>query len=464
MKAVGRAGMAVAVSIAAHGVALAVVIGTSLIGSWPSLPVEVEVTSIKLEEPRDLPLGGPAAGDRRPGTQAPPPAAERPIEAPPKDAGPKPRPKPKPRPAPAALDPAADGGAAPPRPQSVRSYAPEGSRVTALLRVDRLRDTPYATLVDAMLMRLPDRRDLLEGTDIDLYRDVDALLVATPNPVDPTVTFLAVRHHLTDSALRAALDRGARATGRKLTWRMERGRPFAERRPSAAERSYLQRDARLILLATPRLAVVAPPAYRNLILQGRPATRVTTGAGGAGGGAAAIAGAGGAPGQAPADEHANWAALIRRIDAQDSIMPADAVAMVSMEGLFASRPMGPRAAPGTRGTDDDGPAPFAIARIYGLPLPAVLTATLGIAPQPFADIDGAFGDEADAIAWENEWPALKRKMMSAPLVVLTGFSGLLGRVAVTRAGASIHIRVDATEMELVRILQLLATQAFPLGG
>jgi hypothetical protein len=54
--------------------------------------------------------------------------------------------------------------------------------------------------------------------------------------------------------------------------------------------------------------------------------------------------------------------------------------------------------------------------------------------------------------------------MTNPLVVLTGFSGLLGRVTVTRAGASLHIRIDATEMELVRILQLLATQAFPLGG
>ena len=78
-----------------------------------------------------------------------------------------------------ALNAAAKPAAAPPKPQSVRSYAPEGSRVTALLRVDRLRDTPYAALVDAMLMRLPDRRDLLEGTDLDLYRDVDALLVAT---------------------------------------------------------------------------------------------------------------------------------------------------------------------------------------------------------------------------------------------------------------------------------------------
>jgi len=457
VKRTRRAGLALALSLGAHGLALAIVVGTSLIGAWPTLPVEIEVTSMKMEEPRDLPLGSAAGGDRRPGTAAPPPAAEPPVMAPAKDQGPKPRPK-RPRPpVPQTPAPTPDGGAAPPRPQSVRSYAPEGSRVTALLRVDRLRDTPYAALVDAMLLRLPDRRDLLEGTDLDLYRDIDALLVATPNPVDPTVTFLVVRHRLTDGAVRAALDKGARATGRKLTWRTERGRPFAERRPSSTDQNYLRRDARLILLAAPHLAVVAPPAYRSLILQGRPAS---SGAGGAAG----AAGTAGASGQAPADEHAGWAALIRRIDAEDSIMPANAVAMLSAEGLFRTRPRGARAAPGTRGTDDDSSAPFPATRLYGLPMPALLTATLGIAPQPFADLDGTFDDEADARAWETQWPALRRKVLSNPLVVLTGFSGLLGRVTVARAGASIHIRVDATELELVRILQLLATQAFPIGG
>ena len=442
-----RAGLALALSLGVHGLALAIIVGTSLIGAWPTLPVEIEVTSMKMEEPRDLPLGSTAGGERRAGTAAPPPAAEPPVVAPAKDAGPKkPRTRPKP-PAPETAEQAPDEGAVP-KPQSVRSYAPEGSRVTALLRVDRLRDTPYAALVDAMLLRLPDRRDLLEGTDLDLYRDIDALLVATPNPVDPTVTFLVVRHRLTDGAVRAALDKGARATGRKLTWRTERGRPFAERRPSSTDQNYLRRDARLILLAAPHLAVVAPPAYRSLILQGRPSS----------------SGAGGASGQAPADEHAGWAALIRRIDAEDSVMPADAVAMLSAEGLFASRPARVRTAPGTRGTDDDGSAPFPATRLYGLPMPSILTATLGIAPQPFADIDGTFTDEADARAWETEWPVLRRKMLANPLVVLTGFSGLLGRMTVARAGASIHLRVDATELELVRILQLLATQAFPLGG
>jgi len=454
-------GLAVGLSVAFHGLALAIVVGTSLIGRLPRAPVDIELKGMRMDELADLPLGQRASGDARSHAHETPPPAEQVVTTPGKDGAKKTRPRPRPKPpAPAAsVDP--DGGATPPRPQSVRSYGPEGSRVTALLRVDRLRDTPYAAVVDAVLMRLPDRRELLEGTGLELYRDVDTLLLATPDPVDPNVTFLAVRHHLTDAALREALDRGARATGRKLAWRTERGRPFAERRPDPNNPS--RRDERLILLAAPRLAVVTPPAYRKLILEGRPApARPSDGGAAAAGGADAAGGA-----AAPDDEHASWAALIRRIDAEDSIMPADAVAMLSAEDVFAPRRPRARgdAVDGTRGTsaDDTGSA-GPPAQIYGLPVPRVLTATLGIAPQPFADVDGEFSNEADAISWEREWPRLRHSIMANPLVVLTGFSALLGRVSLARANATVHIHIDATELETVRIMQLIATQAFPLGG
>jgi hypothetical protein len=348
------------------------------------------------------------------------------------------------------------------------------------MRVDRLRDTPYAASVDSLLLRLPDRRDLLEGTELDLYRDIDALLVATPNPLDPAVTFLAVRHRLTDAAMREALDRGARATGRRLLWRTERGRPFAERRlapvSGAAKGTATQpapstrgRDERLILLAAPRLAVVTPPAYAKLILQGRPATKTpVTGSldGAAGENGGAVAGAV-AP-EADANEHADWAALIRRIDAEDSIMPANAVVLLSAEDLFA--PPGSRASSdavaGTRGAADDGPGrpnPRP-ATIFGLPAPRVLTATIGVTPKPFADLDAEFAEEEEARRWESQWPTLRRQVLSNPLVVLTGFSSLIGRVEVAREGALVHVHITATELELIRVLQLLSTQVFPRGG
>jgi len=460
MRARRRVSVAFALSVAAHGAVAAAVIGSSLLSAWPRTPIEVELTTMKLEDPQDLPLGArPAGENQEKGTGTPPPVAEA-IPTPPAPKKPKPKPKPPPD---------SPEGEAPPRPQSVRSYGPEGSRVTVLMRVDRLRDTPYAASVDSLLMRLPDRRDLLEGTELDLYRDFDALLVATPNPTDPAVTFLAVRHRLTDGALREALERGARATGRRLAWRTERGRPFAERRAAVgggagkdSSRPWASRDDRLILLPAPRLAVVTPPAYASLILKGRPTAKPTASPDGSAGAGAAVPEA-----AAPvASEHADWTALIRRIDAEDSIMPANAVVVLSAEDLFAPPGAHAGVAPGTRGAVDEAPTHprGRTPTVFGLPVPQGLTATIGIAPQPFADLDATFTAEAQAARWETEWPALRRQFLANPLVVLTGFSALLGRVTLSRDGATVHVHIQATELELIRVMQLLSTQVFPRGG
>jgi hypothetical protein len=250
-----------------------------------------------------------------------------------------------------------------------------------------------------------------------------------------------------------------------LAWRTERGRPFAERRAAAgggagqdSSRPWAARDDRLILLPAPRLAVVTPPAYASLILKGRPTAKPTASPDGG-----AVA-AGEVPEAAAANEHADWTALIRRIDAEDSIMPANAVVVLSAEDLFA--PPGARVAAGTRGAVDEPPAhPHGrTPTVFGLPVPQGLTATIGIAPQPFADLDATFTAEAQAARWETEWPALRRQFLANPLVVLTGFSALLGRVTLSRDGATVHVHIQATELELIRVMQLLSTQVFPRGG
>jgi hypothetical protein len=484
-----RALWAVLVSVALHVLAVAAVLGSSLWRGWPAIPVDVEIAAMKLEELKDLPLGSPATAEQ-PSSAVVVTSHHVPIRV----RAPKSRRVgglPKDELTHASRHPdagvdgagAADAGTGGPRPgaaRGVQSYGPTGSRVTALMRVDRLRGSPYAPVVDALLLHLPDRRDLLEGTGVDLYRDIDAVLIATPNPLDAAVTFLAARHRLSDSALRAALEKGAHATGRKLSWRNERGRPFAERRFAGGAGAPGNRDQRLILLAAPHLVVVTPPAYRSLILRGggtaAPAPSPARDGGtpeDGGGGNGEAGGDGGSPARA-GEDGTGWAALLRRIDAEDSVMPPDAVAMVSASDLFSAR--GLRAtmdvAPGTRGAVDlDAPggshdAPGGsppTATVLGLPVPRVLTATLGIAPQPFADIGADFTAEGDALRWEQEWPTLRHKLLTNPLVVLTGFSALIGRVTLDRQGLSVHLHVDATELETIRLLELAAAQLAAMG-
>jgi hypothetical protein len=425
-----RWSLGLALSFALHGLVVGGLVGWSwLRGAAPSR-IDVDITGVEL---KDLPLGAPAAG----------------AEA---------RPRPRPRaPAPASTQKEGtlatreehgkaragdDDGAeddAGPGPTDLGQLGPEGSRFTMLLRVDRLKGTAYAAPVDALLMHMPDRRDLLEGTGLSFYDDIEALLVATPNPLDYTVTFLAARHHVSDGAMRAAVDRGARATGRVVAWRSEGGRPWGERRARGGATALPTRDARLIVLPASGLVVVTPPAYRALLLA--PARKPAVPRADAGAAAAADAGDdpadGGGPEAAPAP---SWAALLRRIDAENGLLPANAVAMASAVELFKRRSSGPLLFLGVE-----------------IELPRALVVVLGVEPEPFLEITATFPSEAEARRWEATFPLLKSKLRSNPYVVLGGLSPLVARLTSTREGSEVRLRVTATEEETVRLLQVAAS-------
>jgi hypothetical protein len=424
-----RLRLGLALSIVAHVLVVGALVGWGwLRGAGPSR-IDVDITGMELKE---LPLGAPSPG-----------------------AAPRPRPRPRPS-APASAskqgtlatreahakarsgeDDATDDAG--PGPTDLGQLGPAGSRFTMLLRPDRLKDTPYAAPVDALLMHMPDRRDLLEGTGLSFYDDFEALLVATPNPLDYTVTFLAARHHVGDAALRAAVDRGARATGRVVAWRSEGGRPWGERRARAGATPPVTRDARLIVLPAPGLVVVTPPAYRALLLApARPAAARPDG----GASAATDGGAFGAAADAGAREAGpgpSWAALLRRIDAETGLLPANAVAMASAVDLFQRR----------------GNEPLVFLGVE-LELPRALSVVLGVEPEPFLEITATFPSEAQAQRWEATWPVLKSKLRTNPYVVLGGLSPLVARLTSTRDGSAVLLRLTATEEETVRLLQVAA--------
>jgi hypothetical protein len=217
-----RVSLALLVSLGVH---VGIVVGAFGITAWRGLSFarNVEVVPITLESVKELPLGPPPIGSKPPTAVAIVPP-RRPRVAPHKagslptenrDAGAPPdaRPAPEPKPTREA------------KPGDLQSYGPEGSRLTALLRLDRLRASPqgraYIGPVDELLRLMPDRRRLLEGSGLDMYRDFDALLIATPNPFDDAVTFLAVRHKPHRSA--AASGARSRRGGCGAAHRVARG-------------------------------------------------------------------------------------------------------------------------------------------------------------------------------------------------------------------------------------------------
>src|SRR5580692_350193 len=314
-----RWSLALGLSVLVHLALIALGLGLGA-RRWTG-PVDIEITGMRLDELKDLPLGGPAAGHgpgrapRRVHHRAPAAPAEGTLAA---KADERER---------AGQPSKADDPDAPAPTGDLAAYGPKGSRLTVLLRLDRLRGTDYVPAVDALLARLPDRRDLLEGTDLDLFQSFDALLIATPHPLDPSVTFLAARHHLDDGGLRAALSRGAKATDRVIAWRTEGGRPVGERHPRRGlpPGTPPSRDDRIIVLAAPGLAIVTPPAYRALLLAPRPG-------GGAVDGGVAPDGGAGADGGAPSA--IDWTSMLWRIGAEEGLMPPDGALLVSAADIF----------------------------------------------------------------------------------------------------------------------------------
>jgi hypothetical protein len=353
------------------------------------------------------------------------------------------------------------------RPGDLRNYGPEGSRLTALLRLDRLRasasKSSTVAAIDQLLVLLPDRRRLLDGTGLDLYRDFDALLIATPEPRNDKVTFLAARHHLKDAALRAALDRGAAAGGYAIAWRSEDGRPVGVRRPRAAaagESAGFNLDDRILVLPQPFLAVMAPPAYAERLL-GRPArkpagAREATGDAGMIDGGLADAGPE-APGKRP--PRITWRELVARIDAEDSALPDDAVFMITAVNLLVLPGASP-VVPGTRGVVDDdvremGP--------YG-PTPQALTLVVGIDPAPYLELVGEFESESEARSGERKFPLWKRSLMLNPVLLLGGFAPLVDRAELSREEKTLFLRASTTAEELQRLLAVVTNLARGVVG
>jgi hypothetical protein len=428
-----RWSLALGLSVLVHLALIALGLGLGT-RRW-SGPVDIEITGLRLDELKDLPLGGPAAGHgpghgpRRAHHRKPAPAAEGTLAAQPDD-----RER-------ALQSSKVDDQDAPAPTDDLAAYGPKGSRLTVLLRLDRLRGTDYVPAVDALLTRLPDRRDLLEGTDLDLFQSFDALLIATPHPLDPSVTFLAARHHLDDGGLRAALNRGAKATDRVIAWRNEGGRPVGERHPRRGlpPGTAPTRDDRIIVLAAPGLAIVTPPAYRALLL----APHLPGGDRDVDGGAAPDLGAsvdGGAPGAI------DWASMLGRIGAEEGLMPPDGALMVSAADIFKT----------TGGTGGVPPV------LYGMEVPGAMTAVVGLDDGgAFLDLQGDFSSEGPARHWDDAWPALRQKLTLNPFVMLGGFSSLLSRTTLARDGNTIRVHVTGTSDETQR---LLALALHMLGG
>jgi hypothetical protein len=455
--------LALTVSLAVHLGVVAVAAG---VGLWRALSLvpSVKMQPIAIDVVKDLPLGAPP--DKQPvAADEPPVRVRKPRVRVPSvrdgvtipsapDAG---APEPKSDAGVMAKSAPHDGGGSIDggrrRPGDLRSNGPDGARLIALLRLDRLRASPDSdntmAAVDRLLLLLPDRHRLIDGTGLDLYRDFDSLLIATPNPTDDAVTFLAARHHLMDAPFKAALNRGAKAAKKPITWRTIEERPVGIRQQDKGG-ARLDRDDRILVLPMPALAIMAPPPYAALLL-GRDVLAAPTSDGTSDAGVADARASSGEPRKAAG--RPNWHDIAARIEGEESAMPDDAAFMMTAANLFVAPGSENVVVPSTRGTSDDSP-PQPVGGETAPP-PQSLTLVVG-AETPFIEILAEFKTPAEADRWERDLPLWKRKVVTNPAVLLTGFSSLVGRAQITREGNTLQTRIEVSTAELQRLLNLAA--------
>ncbi len=297
-------------SLAAHGLALVALLASAATSDDDdaTLMVDVDVAP-PVPEPIELPdeiatppmpkpdpappptepptpeaEGGDDAGPRDAGPRDAGPRDAGPRDAGPRDAGPRDAGPPEPLAvvtadaAPRAAD-ARDAGAIatsdrdagaegdplsrPPPPGAAadfRPYVPAGDKIAVLLRLDRLRGTPWAPRIEAILAPMPDHRSILgEGTATmaDLF---DVLLISSSAPRDVAATNLAARGTMSAPALRDLIDRPAQP----VAWSPARGGALGRRAPSELK---LARDERVFLMPYPGWVVLAAPVHLGVLIE-----------------------------------------------------------------------------------------------------------------------------------------------------------------------------------------------------
>ncbi|MCC7541434.1 MAG: hypothetical protein IT379_34775, partial [Deltaproteobacteria bacterium] len=105
------------------------------------------------------------------------------------------------------------GGGPDPGTGVLGSLARRGALVTLLLRMDRVRASSLAPDLRAMLVAIPDWRNLVGGSGMDPVADLDALVVATPNPWDARRLAVVARYAVEDARLEEMIAAAQRASG-----------------------------------------------------------------------------------------------------------------------------------------------------------------------------------------------------------------------------------------------------------
>ena len=101
--------------------------------------------------------------------------------------------------------------------------APGNARLIVLIRNDRVAGSPFENSVRKLFKAFPDYKMTLGASQIDPVRDLNAMLIATANPMYLAETFLVVSHNLNPTDLKKYVSESFPV---KIDWTTHNGHPI----------------------------------------------------------------------------------------------------------------------------------------------------------------------------------------------------------------------------------------------
>lgn len=288
------------------------------------------------------------------------------------------------------------------------NYAPGNARMSVLLRLDRLRGTPYEAPTGRLLDSVPDFRILLEDTDIDPMKDFDAIFSATADPRYIQESFMVVRHSLGEQGMKDVL---GQRYARPPEWKTYRGYPIRDMVPD----DIAYKDTRKVLLASQKVALVTRKEWLGTLTKDQPEDSALR------------------PERSSEEELPKFT-MLAGLEQIEEAAAEDTIAMVSVRGLYFMVPG------------------------YGR-LPRFEAARLAIVgvKKPTLTIDIQFKDKAKAEKFAKDCPRIKSKLVnSIPGARFMKLDAYVTKLKCEPSEQYVTVSGQYTQAELLRALQLAA--------
>jgi hypothetical protein len=136
------------------------------------------------------------------------------------------------------------------------SIADSNAPVSVAVYTQNIRRHPLGARVGQLLARVYQWRDFFGPAGLDPVQDIDRMLIAGPEFHDSSRVVAVLRHRISETRMKAAVDRMVKAYpgGKWLGGKMPLAAATADRAP------------RLLALPAPHLVVIAPPSARKSVL------------------------------------------------------------------------------------------------------------------------------------------------------------------------------------------------------